>query len=90
MTVHFYADAEGVPPLSWQWQKSSDGFLWENITDGSDGSGSYEGTDGSALGVSFEGTSLDGTWYRAQVSNQCAELTTGSALLTITNGTAEE
>lgn len=86
MTVHFYADADGEPPLSWQWQSSTDTVLWENLSDGS----GYEGTDGSALAVTVEGTSLSGTWYRAVVSNFCAELTTGSALLTITNGTAEE
>lgn len=86
MTVHFYADAEGDLPISWQWQKSIDGILWENITDGS----GFEGTDGSALAVSFESTELDGTWFRASISNPCAEITSGSALLTISNGTAEE
>jgi hypothetical protein len=83
MTITFTAGASGEEPVSWRWQGAPDAVFWDNLTDGS----TYSGVNTNELSVNVEDSTLDGWWYRAVVSNACDELTTGSAMLTITNGT---
>jgi len=84
MTATFTSAAVGYPPeITWQWQGSPDGIFWDNLSDGS----GYEGVTTTDLEVTFEDASLDGWWYRAVASNGFLTATSGSAQLTISDGT---
>lgn len=84
MIANFHSDADGFPDtITWQWQGSPTGDLWENLSDGD----SYAGTRTKNLQVIFSDRSLDGWWYRAVASNVYLSVTSGSAQLTITDGT---
>ena len=84
MNVQFHSNATGFPDtIEWQWQGSPTGMLWENLSDGD----VYSGVNTKDLTVSVVDDTLNGWWYRAVANNVYLTATSGSAQLTITDGT---
>ena len=77
-TAIFTADAS--PANAYQWQLSTDmGASWINLTNG----GMYSGVTTTSLSVGPASLSLDGNWYRLEVSAASCVAYSNPALLTI-------
>ncbi len=67
----FTADAVGTPNPTVQWQVSTDGTTWSDVSGATSATYSFTPT-----------VNEDGNWYRAVFTNDCGAATTASAQLT--------
>ena len=75
----FSAAASGTPTPTVQWQVSTDGSAWNNLSNG----GVYSGATATTLTLTLPPVSLTGTQYRAVFTNAAGTANTGGAVLTI-------
>ena len=72
--------ASANPAASVQWQVSTDGWSWANLSEAEP----YQGTTSATLTISPSPLSLSGARYRAVVTNSLGTRTTNTASLTVT------
>jgi len=77
-TAQFSVAAAGTSPLSFQWQISTNGSTWSNVT-------TSHGTDGTTATFTTIGATaaMGGNRYRVTVSNSAGSVTSGVAILTL-------
>ena len=82
-TATFTVSASGVG-LTYQWQVSNDGVIWNDISNG----GIYSGTTSATLTLTDPDASYDANTYQCVVSGTCSpSATSGTATLTVTSNT---
>ncbi len=80
-TANFFCSAIGDPPLTYQWQVSTNGgTVWSNLVNGAN----YSGVNSLSLNVINTPNSFNGYKYRLEVSNGCNSDFSDPALLTVT------
>jgi len=76
----FSVTATGTPPVTYQWQESTDGgTTFTNLSDG----GVYSGSATNSLSLTNTPISMNGYKYQCVVTGACSTATSGSALLTV-------
>jgi len=64
-TVTFTVEATGTGTLSYQWQYSTDGTTFTDLTEG----GAYSGTTTNVLSVTFDMATMDGYYFQCVVTD---------------------
>jgi hypothetical protein len=77
----FAISATSSLPITYQWQSSTDGLTWSNLSN----AGVYTGVSTPTLGISSAGISLNGIRYRCQMGNGACPtpIFSNAALLTV-------
>lgn len=83
--VSYDATLDGVTPMTFQWQESTNGgATWNNISDGGSNP-TYAGSDSSTMTMTNVPIGHDGYDYRVYANNACGNDTSGLGDLTIDN-----